>query len=304
MMKIRTMKPALTIVSLAALQGCVGVMLPFPGEITTQVENMNVTYVPRETGLDRWINAQPVDLSAHKTQTEKAMALFGYPTLGWYPEGRLTYNNTVRVAIIETPLYMRPSYAGPSDLRPLSASSATDTLITAGLSTGNGALAAAGAVASLGPSGNADPRTRQSHFLCYKAQDKYDANSALQSCWKDWLGQMRSIPLQQDELHSMDIVQFGLTVPTVEGREGHARMALNRSRTGYFVGMAPVQMGGYKAHIFHFNPIVRALPGDPYTVEDLIALLEKNKPSDIVYLIAGAADTRKRFGVDPVGIVD
>jgi len=307
MMNNRPFRIALTISFVAALQACAGVRLPFPGEVTTQVESMSVSYVPRQTGLDRWVNAQPVDLSTHKTQTEKAMALFGYPKLSWYPEGRLTYASTTKVAIIETPLYMRSTYGGPGDLKPQSRGSAStsDSVITAGLGSGNGGLAAAGALASIGSSGqDADPRTNFSHMLCYKAQAQFDATAALQSCWKDWLGQMRSMPAREAELHHLDFVQFGLSVPTQAGGKGHVRMTLNRSRAEYFEGSAPVQMGGFKAHIFHLYPIVRALPGDQFTVEDLVAELAKKKPADVIYLIAGNSDSRERAGVDPVGLVD
>lgn len=55
---------------------------------------------------------------------------------------------------------------------------------------------------------------------------------------------------------------------------------------------------------FHFYPFVRSGKEGAFTVEELVAELGKNKPSDVVYLIAGSADTRKRTGVDPVGVVD
>jgi len=305
MMKKRATRIALTAATVAGLQGCAGVMLPYPGEVTTQVDGMNVTYIPRETGLDRWVNAQPVDLSLHETQTEKAMSLFGYPKLSWYPEGRLTYISTTEVAIIETPLYMRPTYGGPDDLRPQSGAGSSDPLITAGLGSGKGGLAAVGALASVGSSvRNSDPRTSFSHFLCYKAQEKYNASTALQSCWSDWLGQMRSIPQMKDESRFMDIIAFDLAIPTAAGGKGHAVMTMNRSRTEYFTGMAPVQMGGYKAHIFHFYPFIRSGEEGAFTVEELVAELGNNKPSDLVYLISGSPDTRKRTGVDPVGVVD
>lgn len=43
MMKKRATRIALTAATVAGLQGCAGVMLPYPGEVTTQVDGMNVT---------------------------------------------------------------------------------------------------------------------------------------------------------------------------------------------------------------------------------------------------------------------
>ncbi|HHW2312571.1 TPA: hypothetical protein ACUUA6_006439 [Pseudomonas aeruginosa] len=305
MIKSTAIRIALTIASAALLHGCAGMR---PPEFSTQVEGVNVSYRPRDTGLDRWINAQPVDLSVHETQTEKAMALFGYPKLSWYPEGRLTYKSTAQVAIIETPLYMRPTYGGPGDLKPQSqrgGPNAADSIITAGLGSGNAGLALVGALAGIGAAGeNADPRTTWSHLLCYKSQADFDASAALQSCWSDWLGQMRSLPHQQVDKPGQGSAKFVIEVPTASQGNGRVGMSLARSRTQYFQGMAPVQMGGFKAHIFHFYPHVWALPGSSFTVEDLVAELGKNKPAALVYLIAGKADSRNRTGVDPVGVVD
>lgn len=294
----------LAFASITVLQGCAGLMLPVPGEVTTQADGMNVSYVPLDTGLVLWVNSRSVDLSAQETQTEKAMALFGYPKFSWFPEGGFTHLGTTMYVYTDMPIYMQPSYRGPTDLQPQSKPGSSEALLTAGLGSANGGLALVGALTSVGSDvANADPRTF-SHILCYKPQDKFDASAALQSCWNDWLGHMRSIPQMKEESQFMDIIAFDLAIPTSVGEKGHAIMAMNRSRTSYFTGMAPVQMGGFKAHIFHLYPYVRSGKEGAFMVEELVAELGKNKPSDLVYLISGSADTRKRTGVDPVGVVD
>lgn len=279
-----------------SMQGCASLM---PGSVLVERNGIEYSYKPSKGGTYKYANSKPLDLSNRTTETDKALAVFGFPSMRNFPPMTFTAEMAWRSQFPEenerflNGKYVKPESKGTIGL--------ADGAVTAGLAGDVAPLAAVGAATVLSGDRMAfrDARVTYSHMLCYKPFDAMSAADALKSCWEDFEKNV-STAFEQIQPYSTDDDQhtFWIRIP----EQGRAVIKVDHYLAAYAPGYTPVQLGGSKAHVFKFNVDVLPYLKSNYVVEDLAAMLGKTKPKNLVYLITAEADPRLRQDLEPIGV--
>lgn len=299
-MKECVLKVGLVSLVTAAIHGCAFIPTPpTPGEVRIEHRGLGYSYIEPIGGTFKVANAKPQDLSGLLTDTDKALSVFGFPSMKIYPPNTFTFDMArfAYTADDVAPYQTRPNDA----LKAGKGIGAADTAITAGLAGDMPPAAAIGVAVALGGRSvrTEDPRIITSNLLCFKPADKMGAKEALKSCWDDFNANVSSAfdtwePTSTGIWRHIHSIRIGNT--------GRARISMYRKLADYGKGFAPVERGGYSAHIFKFAVRINPMLDSPYKVEDLAAMLDKTKPDSLVYLISAKDDPRERVGLEPIGV--
>lgn len=283
-----------------ALYGCAFIPPPAtPGEVRIEHRGLEYSYVEALGGTFKVVNAKPQDLSGQLAETDKARRIFGFPSMKLYPPNTFTFDmarfarNTEDVA---------PYLSDTNDVAQAGKGiGSADAAVTAGLAGDMAPAAAVGAAVVLGTGGisSKDPRIIMSNLLCFKPADKMNESEALKSCWDDFNANLSSA-FDTWEPASTSFWQHTHSIRI--GNTGRARLSVHRNLAYHAKGFAPVDRGGYSAHIFKFIVDINPILDSPYKVDDMAAMLDKTKPDSLVYLISAKADPREREGLEPIGL--
>lgn len=293
-------KNALLVFFAASLHGCAFIPLPpAPGEFLVQHHGLEYSYIEALGGTFKVVNAEPQDLSKQVSETDKARSIFGYPSMKGYPPNTFTYDMSRYARKAEDVARYQSSSYKPA--KSSQGAGIADTAVTAGLAGDMSPAGAVGAALVLGAGsvGSKDPRIIMSHLLCFKPVEKFNAAEALKSCWDDFNDNIASA----FETWESNNTSFGRQIHSIRiGNTGRARVIVERRMTYHTKGSAPVDRGGYPAHIFNFIVDFSPILDSPYTVENMAAMLDKTKPDSLVYLISSKSDPREREGLEPIGL--
>lgn len=278
------------------LQGCASHL---PGSVRVEKGGVEYSYKAFNGGTFKYANSKPLDLSNRATDTDKALAVFGFPSMRNFPPMTFTAEMAWRSQLPEdnerflNGKYEKPVSSGSIGL--------ADGAVTAGLAGDISPLAAVGAATVLSGDNMAfrDARVTYSHMLCYKPFDSMSAADALKSCWEDFEKNVGTA-FEQIQPYSTDNDQhtFWIRIP----EEGRAVIKVDHYLAAYSPGFTPIQLGGSKSHVFKFYVDVLVYLNSNYKVEDMAAMLGKTKPDNLVYLITAKADPRQREGLEPIGV--
>lgn len=279
-----------------SMQGCASLM---PGSVLVERNGIEYSYKPSKGGTYKYANSKTLDLSNRATETDKALAVFGFPSMRNFPPMTFTADMAWRSSFPEAnERFLNGKYVKPESNGSLGLA---DGAVTAGLAGDISPLAAVGAVTVLSGDNMAfrDARVTYSHMLCYKPFESMSAADALKSCWDDFEMNV-STAFEQIKPFSPENDQhtFWIRIP----EKGRAVIKVDHYLAAYAPGYKPVQLGESKAHVFKFNIDVLAYLNSDYKVEDLAAMLGKTKPKNLVYLITARADPRQREGLEPIGV--
>ncbi|GGH97303.1 hypothetical protein GCM10007363_30900 [Pseudomonas fluvialis] len=270
-----------------------------PGEVRVEHRGLGYSYIEPNGGTFKVANAKPQDLSGLLTDTDKALSVFGFPSMKIYPPNSFTFDMArfAYTADDVAPYQTRHNDALKAD----KGIGAADTAITAGLAGDMSPAAAIGLAVVLGGGSvrTEDPRIIMSNLLCFKPVGKMDAKEALRSCWDDFNANVSSA---FDTWEPTSTAIWRHTHSIRIGNTGRARISMNRKLADYGKGFAPVERGGYSAHIFKFAVRINPMLDSPYKVDDLAAMLDKTKADSLVYLISAKADPREQVGLEPIGL--
>lgn len=279
-----------------SMQGCASLM---PGSVLVERNGIEYSYKPSKGGTYKYANSKPLDLSNRTTETDKALAVFGFPSMRNFPPMTFTADMAWRSSFPEAnERFLNGKYVKPESNDSIGLA---DGALTAGLAGDVAPLAAVGAVAALSGDNMAfrDARITYSHMLCFKPFASMTAIDALKSCWDDFEKNV-STAFEQLQPYSTnnDEHTYWIRIP----EQGRAVIKVDHYLADYSPGYVPVQLGGGKAHVFKFYVDVLAYLNSNYKVEDLAAMLKKTKPDNLVYLITAQADPRQREGLEPIGV--
>ncbi len=283
-----------------ALYGCAFIPLPpRPGEVSIEHHGLEYSYIEAIGGTFQLVNSKPQELSGQIAETDKARRVFGYPSMKMYPPNTFTSDMARFARTMEDVAPYQSDAKGAA--KSGTGIGAADAAVTAGLA---GDMAPAGAVGvavvlGAGGAGANDPRINLSSLLCFKPADKMNAADALKSCWDDFNANVSSA---FDTWEPTSTSFWRHTHSIRIGNTGRARVSIHRNLAEHAKGFAPVDRGGYSAHIFKFFVDINPILDSPYKVDDMAALLDKTKPDSLVYLITARADQRDREGLEPIGL--
>lgn len=283
-----------------AIHGCGLIPTPpTPGEVTIEHHGLEYSYIEPIGGTYQLVNSKPQDLSGSIAESDKARRVFGYPSMKMYPPNTFTFDMARFARTMEDVAPFQADATGTA--MPSAGIGAADVAVTAGLAGDMAPAAAVGAAVALGSGSvrSKDPRIVLSGLLCFKPADKMSAADALKSCWDDFNANVSSA---FDTWEPTSTSFWRHTHSIRIGNTGRARMSIHRNLAEHAKGFAPVDRGGYSAHIFKFFVDFNAISDSPYKVEDMAALLDKTKPDSLVYLISARADQREREGLEPIGL--
>ena len=280
-----------------AVNGCAMIPpAPFPGEVSVDHNGLYYSYYEPLGGTVRYANTQPQDLSGLQDDTQKALAVLGFPSMKDWPAMTFTTDMPRNAGEVQAAKIRNGKYGDPA---PGESVGAADAAISAGLGdAAPGAALGAAAILSSDTSGFHDARITFSHVLCFKPTEKLSKEDALKSCWDDYHMNI-STALDQYEPRNDSFWKHSYRIKVAEN--GMASLITDRYRAQYSPGYAPVELGGFKAHTFRIEMVVWN-PRGSYTVEDFVRLLGATKPDSLVYLISAKADPRDREGVEPIGV--
>lgn len=283
-----------------ALYSCAFIPLPpTPGEVSIEHHGLEYSYIEAIGGTFQLVNSKPQELSGQIAETDKARRVFGYPSLKMYPPNTFTFDMARFARTMEDVAPYQTDSNGT--VMPGAGIGAADVAVTAGLAGDMAPAAAVGAAVALGSGSvrSKDPRIVLSGLLCFKHADKMSAADALKSCWDDFNANVSSA---FDTWEPTSTSFWRHTHSIRIGNTGRARVSIHRNLAEHAKGFAPVDRGGYSAHIFKFFVDINPILDSPYKVDDMAALLDKTKPDSLVYLISAKADPREREGLEPIGL--
>ena len=299
-MKECVLKAGLVGLITVAIHGCAFIPPPpTPGEVRIEHRGLEYSYVESLGGTFQVVNAKPQDLSGRLSDTDKALSVFGFPSMKIYPPNTFTFDMARYARTAED---VAPYQSGGNDVaKPGKGIGAADAAVTAGLAGDMAPAAAVGAAVVLGSGGvsSKDPRIIMSNLLCFKPADKMSVQDALKSCWDDFNANVSSA-FDTWEPASTSFWQHTHSIRI--GSTGRARVSIQRNLAYHAKGFSPVDRGGYSAHIFKFIVDINPILDSPYKVDDMAAMLNKTKPDSLVYLISAKADPREREGLEPIGL--
>lgn len=279
-------------------------MIRVPGEVVVSFMDTDVSYLPKKNPTFAHANAAPQDLSAVKTDTLKVLSLLGYPSMQALPMGTFSNARADTTTANEVAIYLAGNAPAPSDP---SASHASDLFVSAGLAGDIAPLGAVvGALASNSAYETRDPRAEESTVLCFKPVAEHDPSSALASCMQDITTHITSSFTMQEPLFLFaNYLQYKVSFPLSSGATAINRLGVYRHMSDYALGFAPVDRGGYKAHMFKVSLLTiydRSDDAVLYRAEDLGAVFAKNKPDSLVYLLTASPTQKAQDAFEPVGI--
>ncbi len=302
-MTIFKAKLIVVVAAFAALQGCVG-MIMRPGEVAVPYKDTEVTYLPAKHSTFAYANASPQDLDSTESETFKVLALLGFPSMKTFPFAK--FNNAL--ADTSSAQSVASYLAGNDPARGEGGKAqASDFFVSAGLA---GDISPVGAVAGVVASDRSwetgDPRVAYSTVLCFKPVTDFDPAGALASCYKDVDAHIGSaFTMREPQYEFARHLMYKVNLPLSNGKTAINDIAVARYGAGYAEGYAPVDRGGFKAHMIKMRLLTiydRSDKAVHYRAEELVAALSKGKPDSLVYLISPAADQQARKDIEPFGI--
>ena len=280
------------------IQGCAMIPpIPWPNEVGFDHKGLYYSYYEPLGGTVKFANTQPLDLNGLNTDTEKARAVLGFPSMKDWPPMTFTAAMPRSAGKVEAERIRNSKYGQPSNGQ---SEGVADGAITAGLAdAAPGAALGAVAVLNTDTSGFHDARITLSHILCFKPAEQLSKEDALKACWDDYDQNVTTaFELIEPRSDSFWRHSYRIKVPV----DGRTALITDRYRAQYAPGYAPVEMGGFKAHTFRIEMIIWPDPKSSYKVEDLAQLLGKTKPDSLVYLLSAKGDPREREGLEPIGV--
>lgn len=245
-------------------------------------------------------NANPVDLPAELSDTDRARYLHGYPTVEQFPLGNLPTSAFEVSGEILVKKFLETGRANGGSGR-----FNADTGIAVGASIGGAAGGAIGLLSMIGPSdAQLDFRQMRSSALCYlPIAEANSPDDAIEKCALAVRGHFKSTLANSVETNSPG-TNFLIKGEMKAGSESKtAYLFVFKNGAYYAKGYAPANIGGYEAHIAYiavgnYTP----KPDNLVTVEDVVQALKVGKPSNMAFIFSPGMDGRKRMGVNQVGV--
>jgi len=260
-------------------------------------EGSEFSYSPGTLTTIALANRKPAEFPDSMSESEKIRHLFGYPLVSATPMGQFTASRAMTSGPESVQAYLNqmPTAKPPSGLR-------AEDMVTAGAGLGGLGIALLGGSAMTGGSGVGFDMREHTAVLCFVDSTKTpSAGDALLQC-QDQLSEHLISALNATKQRTAGegpLIYTGTI--EVGGKKVPEVLYVSKRNSWYSAGFAPVDLGGYPAHIFKINFFTKGYieEAEGYAlVEDLAAALRKDKPANLKYRISARDDYRVRTGLE------
>lgn len=286
------MKYCSLVVFTLALAGCAS----NPPSTSTVFE-----YTQQPSATFSLANVKPLAFSGDTAPEQRARLVFGYPLVKEIPMGRFTEE-----AMLKSTPEQVEMYKGLGHELKLNPKFNTFDGLSIGAGVGGAAGGAIALVSLLGSTPDMlDPRQRGSAAVCFIAEaDAASPQEAMDKCGAIVLQNFTSALFGAvQENFEAGMVASGAPADGDTDKHHRTYLASLKKRGYYAKGYAPESMGGYPAHIAFVR--VRSLPAYGTRgpkIEEVVELVAKTKPANVVYMFSAMEDGHKKRFLEPIGI--